>query len=307
MAENFQIVQIAEKKVIRIGSYFFKLKGYLVKEADEDEKKKYYCGKYMTYPIVDDDFKVMDDDDITDGIEMLVIGCEGDTVPLAAIHAAAEDNAVERNCDFADIMVNLERHGITLSNRVAYDSEEEFPDEVVVCLDPRVMGIDCFRLDPQRGSYYLPQRFCYIKDGELYMDYRDDKKNENPNEIDKIYYQLAEELWNLAWFFNKKNLHIRVKTYTPNGYSYGFGPNELADITDEWPDCIKRLESQVNEKFRKMCEEYPNDYFKGKRKDVPKTKRVEDLLERLVRLHEGTPDDDIIKEYAKVILSHCSK
>jgi len=272
MAENFQIVQIAEKKIIRLGSYFYKLKGYLVKEADEDEKKKYYCGRYMTYPIVDDDFKVRDDDDIIDGIEHLIMGCEGDTLPLAAIADAAEDNAKERNCEFSDVLVGLERNGITLSNRVAYDSEEELPDEITVCLDPGVLGKDCFRLDPQHGCYYLPKRFCYMKDGELYMDYRSDKKNENPAENDKIYSQLADELWSLSWFFNKPNLHIKVRTYTPDGFAFGFGPNELADITDEWPECIKRLEGQVNERFRKMREEYPDDYYRGKRKDVPKKK-----------------------------------
>jgi hypothetical protein len=191
---------------------------------------------------------------------------------LYAIAAAAEDNVVERNCDYHGVLVDLERQGITLSNRVAFDSEEELPDEITVCLDPGVLGRDSFRLDPQRGCYYIPKRFCYMKDGELYMDYRGDKKNENPSEHDKIYSQLADELWSLSWFFNKPNLHIKVRTYTPDGFAFGFGPNELADITDEWPECIKRLEGQVNERFRKMREEHPDDYYRGKRKDVPKKK-----------------------------------
>lgn len=270
MAENFQIVQIAEKKVIRIGTFFHRLKGYLVKEADEAEKKKYCCDKYMTYPIVDDDFKVMEDEEIIDGIDQLVIGCEGDTLPLHVIAAAAEDNAVERYWDYSDVLVNLERHGITLSNRVAYDSEEELPDEIIICLDPDVLGAANYRLDPQHGCYYIPKRFCYMKDGELYMDYRSDKKNRDERECDKISTQLADELWGLSWFFNKPNLHIRVKTYAPNGYAFGFGPNELADITDDWPECIKRLEDEVNAKYRKMREEYPDDYYRAKRKDVPK-------------------------------------
>ena len=272
MAGNFQIVQIAEKKIIRLGSYFYKLKGYLVKEADEYEQKKYYCGKYMTYPIVGDDFSVRDDDDIINGIENLIMGCEGDILPLDAIADAAKVNAREKNCEYSDVLVDLERQGITLSNRVCYDSEEELPDEVVVCLDPDVLGKDRFRLDPQRGCYHIPQRFCYMKDGELYMDYHDDRVNENSGEYDKIYNQLADELWSLSWFFKKPNLHIKVRIYTPYGYAFGNGTNELTDITDEWPECIKRLENQVNEKFRKMREEYPDDYYRGKRKDVEKDK-----------------------------------
>ena len=41
MTGNFQIIQSTEKKIIRLGSYFHKLKGYLIKEADEEEKKEY--------------------------------------------------------------------------------------------------------------------------------------------------------------------------------------------------------------------------------------------------------------------------
>ena len=67
-------------------------------------------------------------------------------------------------------------------------------------------------------------------------------------------------------------LAYQVRIYTPYGYAFGNGTNELTDITDEWPECIKRLENQVNEKFRKMREEYPDDYYRGKRKDVVKDK-----------------------------------
>ena len=50
--KGFEVNLEKEEKVIRLGAYSYKLKGVLVCEASEEEKKKYYCGKYMVYPIV---------------------------------------------------------------------------------------------------------------------------------------------------------------------------------------------------------------------------------------------------------------
>jgi hypothetical protein len=71
-----------EQKVIHLGCWFYDLKGVLIAEATEEDKKKYYCDKYMTYPIVDDDWFVRDDDFISEGIASLTIGRKGDTIPL---------------------------------------------------------------------------------------------------------------------------------------------------------------------------------------------------------------------------------
>ena len=57
-----------ENKVIRLGCWFYDLKGVLIAEATDEDKEKYYCGKYMTYPIVDDDWEVREDECIKDGI-----------------------------------------------------------------------------------------------------------------------------------------------------------------------------------------------------------------------------------------------
>ena len=37
-----------EQKVIHLGCWFYDLKGVLIAEATEEDKKKYYCGKFMT-------------------------------------------------------------------------------------------------------------------------------------------------------------------------------------------------------------------------------------------------------------------
>ena len=39
-----------EQKVIRLGCWFYDLKGVLIAEATDEDKEKYHCGKFMTYP-----------------------------------------------------------------------------------------------------------------------------------------------------------------------------------------------------------------------------------------------------------------
>ena len=51
-----------EHKVIHLGCWFYDLKGVLIAEATDEDKEKYHCGRFMTYPIVDDDWEVREDD-----------------------------------------------------------------------------------------------------------------------------------------------------------------------------------------------------------------------------------------------------
>ena len=57
-----------ENKVIRLDALFYDLKGVLICEATEEEREKYHCGKYMTYPIVEDDWEVHEESCIAGGI-----------------------------------------------------------------------------------------------------------------------------------------------------------------------------------------------------------------------------------------------
>ena len=106
-----------EQKVIRLGCWFYDLKGVLIAEATEEDKKKYYCDRFMTYPIVDDDWAVREDDCLKDGIAALTIGKKGDTIPLIKLSEVLDLNVDERSGDYSDILIDVERHGITVSNR----------------------------------------------------------------------------------------------------------------------------------------------------------------------------------------------
>ena len=64
--QGFEIKLDHEQKVIRLGSYFYDLKGVLIREATDEDRQKYYCNKYVTFPIVDNDWLVYDGDAITD-------------------------------------------------------------------------------------------------------------------------------------------------------------------------------------------------------------------------------------------------
>ncbi len=258
MAENFQIVLCPEKKVIRVGFFFYKLKGYLVKEATEEEQKKYSCNKYMTYPVVGDDFEVKEGEEIADGIGILVIGNEGDTVLLEEIRDAAIRNVKERGCEYESLLVDLERQGITISNRVSLDDKEELPEEIVICI---TKANNFYSVETECNNYYIPERECFFKDGNLYVDYSDIKDTYDDYKIEN---QITKDLYSLSWFFNKPNLHVKIMTYGNNDrYS-----SELKEIPEDWPDCVKRLEDEINKKHKEKWAKHPNDYYKKKRKDV---------------------------------------
>ena len=54
----------------------------LIAEATEEDKKKYCCDRFMTFPIADVDWAVREDDCLKDGIAALAISKKGDTIPL---------------------------------------------------------------------------------------------------------------------------------------------------------------------------------------------------------------------------------
>ena len=60
--QGFEIKLDHEQKVIRLGSYFYDLKGVLICEATDDDRQKYYCNKYVTFPIIDNNWRVYDGD-----------------------------------------------------------------------------------------------------------------------------------------------------------------------------------------------------------------------------------------------------
>lgn len=268
--KGFEVKLAEEGKVIRLGSYFYDLKGVLICEATEEDKKKFYCGRFVTFPIVDDDWKIMESEHIVNGIEHLVIGKKGDTLPLSAIQDAANYNAREHICGYDELLVDLERKGITLSNRKSLDSSEELSNNVVIELI-KVHGKNHFRLDSHQDSYYIPTRFFHVgTDDELYQDAIDDKK-QTEYKYDKIVEQIADDVNSLSWFFHKSNLKVLVTAYTQDGEAsqrYKIGP-----VPKEWYYTVQTLETDINRKLDELYREHPGNYYKKKRPDIYKEKK----------------------------------
>ena len=266
--QGFEIKLESEQKVIRLGSYFYDLKGVLICEATDEDRKKYYCDKYVTFPIVDEDWRVYDGDAIADGIEHLIVGKKGDTIPLAALREAADYNAREHDCRYEDQLLDLERHEITVSNRKFRDSAEEFPDNIVIGIDK--LREKYFRMDSDWGSYYIPRRFFYVgDDDELYESDGDDFKPSNYHQ--KLITRIVDDVWSLSWFFNKPKLRVLVTAITDNGF--GFQRNELGPIPKDWFYTVQTLEGEINRKLDEMHKEYPDDYNRRKRPDVFEEKK----------------------------------
>ena len=266
--QGFEIKLENEQKVIRLGSYFYDLKGVLICEATDEDRKKYYCDKYVTFPIVDDDWRVYDGDSIADGIEHLIVGKKGDTIPLAALRDAADYNAREHDCEYETQLLDLERHGITISNRKFKDSAEEFTDNIVIGIDK--LDEKHFRMDSDWGGYYIPRRFFYVgDDDELYESDDEDGKPSAFNQ--KIITRIVDDVWGLSWFFNKPKLRVLITAITDNGF--GFQRNQLGPIPKNWFYTVQTLEGEINRKLDEMHKEYPDDYNRGKRPDVFQEKK----------------------------------
>ena len=260
--KSFEVKLDHEKKVIRIGAYFYDLKGVLICEATEEDKKKYYCNRFITFPIVDEDWRVLEDEDISDGLERLIIGKTGDTVPLAALKDAADYNAREHVCGYDELLVGLERRGITISNRRAIDSPDELSATVVIELS-KIPGTHHFRLDSHQDSYYIPRRFFHVgTDDELYQDAREGKQ-QTQYTYDKIVQQIADDVYSLSWFFHKPNLKVLVIAYAEESdasYRYEIGP-----VPTDWFYTVQTLEGDINRKLDDMYKEEPDKFYKEKR------------------------------------------
>ena len=253
-----------EQKVIRLGPYFYDLKGVLICEATEEEKNKFMCGRYMTYPIVEDNWEVRDDDCIIDGIQYLEVGKKGDVVTLESISEAAEYNAQEQVSGYEDILMDLESHGITVSNRKKLDSSEELSDTIVLRIE-KVLG-DRYRIDSDEDSYYLPKRFFYIgEDDELYVDERDEYGRPGRNQHTLIK-RIVDDIWGLSYFFNKPNLRVLVTAIEESGL--GYAPDNLKTIPSDWYYTIQTLEKEINKALDEKHKENPDYYFREKRPDV---------------------------------------
>ena len=265
--EGFEVNLESEQKVIRLGSYFYDLKGVLICEATDEDRKKYYCDKFVTFPIVDDDWRVYDGKEIADGIEHLIVVKKGDTIPLAALRDAADYNAREHDCEYETQLVDLERHGITVSNRKNKYSAEEFPDNIVIGIDK--LGEKRFRMDADWGSYYIPRRFFFVGEDELYESDNDDGKPSAYHQ--KLLTRIVDDVWGLSWFFNKPKLRVLVTAVTDCGF--GFQRSELGPIPKDWFYTVQTLEGEINRELDKMHKKYPDNYYSGKRPDIVEEKK----------------------------------
>lgn len=266
--QGFEIKLDHEQKVIRLGSYFYDLKGVLICEATDEDRQKYYCNKYVTFPIVDNDWLVYDGDAIADGIENLIVGKKGDTIPLAALREAADYNAREQDCGYEDQLIDLERHGITVSNRKSKDSAEELSENIVISIDK--LGDKRFRMNSDWGDYYIPKRFFYVgDDDELYESDGDDDKPSLYHQ--KIITRIVDDVYGLSWFFNKPKLRVLVTAITDNGF--GSQRYQLEPIPKDWFYTVQTLEGEINRELDELHKKYANEYNKGKRPDVFEEKK----------------------------------
>ena len=251
-----------EQKVIHLGCWFYDLKGVLIAEATEEDKKKYYCDKYMTYPIVDDDWSVRDDDFISEGIASLTVGRKGDTIPLIKLREVFDYNAEERDCDYSDILTDVERHEITVSNRMKDNPQEELPETITLEIDKIRSKEDIYRIDCDWDGYYIPRRFCHVgKDGQLYQ-HIEEKKDETKYQYSRIVKQIADDVNSLIWFFNKHNL--KVHCISVGSYDES-KDNTDRSIPDDWHQSVKTLEEKINSEVEQMRDEFPDDHYQLKR------------------------------------------
>lgn len=256
-----------EGKVIRLGSYFYDLKGVLICEATDKDKQKYHCDRYVTFPIVDNNWRVYDGDEIADGIERLIVGKKGDTIPLVALTDAIDYNARHHDCEFEFQLVDLELHGITISNRKHKNSAEELQENVIIGIDK--IGKNHFRMDADWGGYYIARRFFYVgDDDELYES--DDDEFKPSAYRNKLVTSIVDDVSGLSWFFNKPNLRVLVTAITQNGF--GFKRNELGPIPKDWFYTVQTLEGEINLALDEYHQEYPNDYNRNKRPDIVEKK-----------------------------------
>ena len=264
--KGFEVNLESEQKVIRIGSYFYDLKGVLICEANEEERKKFYCNRFMTYPIVDDDWHIYEGDEIIDGLYHLIVGKKGDTVTIWDMYSAAQHNVISHDCAYDDILCGLERHGITISNRKSLDSTEELSDIIVIIIDKE--GDRHFRMSSHPDSYYIPSRYFRVGDDsdELYEYNQHDRSEKTWRKISTC---IIEDVEGLAWFFNKPKLRVFLTAHIKNKETKEY---EYCQIPEDWFYSVHTLEDEINNALAAKEKKYKDYHNTMKRPDIPKEK-----------------------------------
>ena len=163
---------------------------------------------------------------------------------------------------------DLERHGITVSNRKSRDSSEELPEDIVIGIDK--LGEKRFRMDADWGSYYIPRRFFFVgEDDELYESDGDDGKPSAFNQ--KLLTRIVDDVWSLSWFFNKPKLRVLVTAVTECGF--GFQRSRLGPIPKDWFYTVQTLEGEINRELDEKHKKYPDNYNRAKRPDIVEEKK----------------------------------
>ena len=239
---HFQIIEDHDNKIIRLGCYFYDFKGVLICEATKEEKETYCCGKYMTYPIVDDSYKVREDREIIDGIKYLITAKKGETIPMHRLAKALDYNVEYRETRYGDVLVNMESLGGIISD---YDTKtnKRFPAEITLGIENVYTG---YRLDSLDG-YYIPERLFSVseKDGELHQ-HRWRKGNKEEDDNFKLVDDIVNEICDIMWFFHRTDLYVKIKAMEIN---------KLQDIPSTWPEAILRFEKDVNQAVKALWEE----------------------------------------------------
>ena len=260
--KGFEVNLEKEEKVIGLGAYSYNLKGVLICEASEEEKKKYYCDKYMIYPIVDEPWRVYEGDEICDGIDRQIIGKKGDTLLLRDLIRLIDYNTRENVWEYESLLQDVEKHGITVSNRKSLDSGEELSDTIV--LEITRDSEDSFTIRSHHDSYYISRRhFSVGDDDELYECERDGSRSPFNQ---KIITRLVDDVYGLSYFFNKPNLRVLVTARVLiDEEKYEF---ENVTIPKDWYYTVQTLEADINRELDALHQQYPNSYFKEKRPDT---------------------------------------
>lgn len=260
----FQIMPDNEGKILTLGCMFKELKGVLICEATEEEKEDFCCGKFMTYPIVGEEYDVWDEyEDIANGFEYGSIGKKGETIPIINLRDAFDYNARHYECDFIDILMDAEMQGVTITNRFGPDSEELLPDTITLCLSQYKSGK--YFIESARNNYYIPlHNFCISKkDNQLHeIDYRKEGDNVDGQELVEL---IGDIVWSYMWFFNRKQIRVQIKTYSEDGH--GWMGDQLFDLPKDWPEIILNLENNINDYLQKPWNKRPYDHWIKKRPD----------------------------------------
>ena len=94
---------------------------------------------------------------------------------------------------------------------------------------PGMGGLDIFIA---KGNYYVPCRHFDI------------------SEINDIPQLIGDDIWSLMWFFNRKQLRVKI------------------DVPEECPEAIRSLEAKINDYLQKPWEKLLSDHYEYKRPDI---------------------------------------